>query len=121
MKRVLLVDDDLSGRQVLRALLEREGYVCHEAENGVEALSLLNTLPVDLVITDNAMPVMTGLQLLQSLHNTDRHQVPPAILVTGNLSEQVHQAAVAAGACAVVGKPYSHQKLLSDISRILTP
>lgn len=121
MKCILLVDDDLLGRQVLRAILEKEGYVCHEAENGAEALKILEIIQFDLIITDQTMPVMDGLKLLQCLQNGFHTRETPAILVTGNLSEQVYQAAVAAGACAVFAKPYSQQTLLSGISQILTP
>jgi len=121
MKCILLVDDDSVGRQVLRAILEKEGYLCHEAENGAVALEILEIIQFDLIITDHTMPVMDGLQLLQRLHNEFLPRETPVILVTGNLSEQLYQAAMAAGACAVFAKPYSRQTLLSGISRILAP
>jgi len=119
MKRILLVDDFEPGRLVLRERLELEGYACQEVENGSEALKAIETELFDLVITDNQMPVMTGLEMLQCLAERPKDQRPPAILLTGHLSDPLSKAAQAAGARAVLGKPYKEQELLSEISRIL--
>jgi CheY-like chemotaxis protein len=61
MKRILLVDDFEPGRVVLRERLELQGYACQEVENGSEGLKAIETEHFDLKITDNQMPVMTGL------------------------------------------------------------
>jgi len=121
MKRILIVDDFEPGRLVLRERLEIQGYLCHEAENGAEALQSIQTKPFDLVITDNQMPVMTGLQFLQHLAERPEDQRPPVIFTTGQLSEHLSNAAEKAGACAVLQKPYNVQELISEISRILEP
>ena len=65
--RILLVDDEFISREVIRAILEYHGYACEEVENGAEALTWLETDQVDLVITDNKMPVLGGLQFLERL------------------------------------------------------
>lgn len=119
MKQILLVDDYASGRQVLREKLEMQGYVCQEVEDGAEALKAIQGQRFDLVITDNQMPVMTGLELLQSLAKKPRNLRLPIILLTGNLTEPLHQAAKIAGASAVFKKPVKDQELLSAITRIL--
>jgi two-component system chemotaxis response regulator CheY len=121
MKRILLVDDFKPGRLVLRERLEMEGYACQEVEDGSEALKAIETDHFDLVITDNQMPVMTGLQMLQCLAERTEDQRPPVIILTGHLSDQLSKAAQAAGAWAVLGKPYKDQELLSEITRILEP
>ena len=119
MKRILLVDDFEPGRVVLRERLEFQGYTCQEVENGSEALKAIETEHFDLVITDNQMPVMTGLEMLQCLAERPKDQRPPAILLTGHLSDPLSKVAHAAGAIAVLGKPYKEQELISEISRIL--
>ena len=119
MKRILLVDDFEPGRLVLRERLELQGYACQEVENGSEALKAIETEHFDLIITDNQMPVMTGLEMLQCLAERAKDQRMPAILLTGHLSDPLSNAAQAAGAHAVLGKPYKEQELLSEISRIL--
>ena len=68
--RVLLVDDEFEVLAVLEALLDDEWEV-HTAESGQEALEILSsTTPIDLVITDQRMPEMTGVELLSSLSNS---------------------------------------------------
>ncbi len=118
-KRILLVDDFEPGRLVLRERLEMQGYVCQEAENGSEALKAIETERFDLVITDNTMPIMTGLQMVQCLAERPEDQRPPVIFLTGHLSDQLAKAAQAAGACAVLQKPYKDQDLLTEITRVL--
>ena len=100
--RILLVDDFEPGRLVLRERLEMQGYVCQEVENGSEALKAIETERFDLVITDNTMPIMTGLQMVQCLAERPEDQRPPVIFLTGHLSDQLAKAAQAAGACAVL-------------------
>ena len=121
MKHILIDDDFPSGREVLREKLELQGYACQEVENGSAALKAIETKRFDLVITDNQMPVMTGLQFLQCLAERPKDQRPPAILLTGHLSDPLSKAAQAAGACAVFGKPYKEPELISEITRILEP
>jgi CheY-like chemotaxis protein len=119
MKRILIVDDFRSVREVLREKLELQGYACQEVENGSEALKAIETERFDLVITDNQMPVMTGLQLLECLAERPKDQRPPAIFVTGRLSDQVAKAAQTAGAWTVIQKPYRDQELISEITRVI--
>jgi two-component system chemotaxis response regulator CheY len=118
-KRILLVDDFEPGRLVLLERLEMQGYVCQEVENGSEALKAIETERFDLVITDHTMPIMTGLQMVQCLAERPEDQRPPVIFLTGHLSDQLAKAAQAAGACAVLQKPYKDQDLLTEITRVL--
>ena len=119
MKHILIVDDFPSGREVLREKLELQGYACQEVENGSAALKAIETKRFDLIITDNQMPVMTGLEFLQCLAEKPKDQRPPAIFLTGRLSDQLAKAAQAAGAWAVMQKPYKDQELIAEITQIL--
>ena len=68
MKRILLVDDQPMARQVLKLFLAEFGYDAEEADNGAVALRLLDRgKAFDLIISDNQMPVMTGMELIQAL------------------------------------------------------
>ncbi len=119
MKQILIVDDYANGRQVLRERLEMQGYACQEVEDGSAALRAIQTKCFDLVITDNEMPVMTGIQLLQYLAERPEDQPPPVIFLTGHPSNELSNAAQAAGACAVLEKPFKNPELISEITRIL--
>ena len=65
MKHILLVDDHAMARKAMKLFLEHHGYACQEAEQGAAALAWLEQgQKVDLIISDNHMPVMTGLEFL---------------------------------------------------------
>ncbi len=119
MKRILIVDDFKPGRLLLREMLEMQGYLCQESVNGLEALDALRVKHFDLVITDNTMPVMTGLEMIQSLAETPLDQQIPIILLTGQPSHRLYHDARKAGFLAIFPKPYNEQELLSEIVRIL--
>ena len=66
--KVLVVDDDMSQRMILRITLEEEGYEVLEAENGFDAFSILSRdLDIRLVVTDLEMPVMNGFELIETI------------------------------------------------------
>lgn len=119
MKRILIVDDFEAGRLVLRERLELEGYACQEVENGLEALETLQAKKFDLVITDNKMPKMTGLELIQSLAQLPKDQRPAIILLTGHPTHEVYQEARRAKVYATFKKPYDFQELFLKITSAL--
>ena len=67
MKRVLLVDDNHDARRALRLVLESQGLECIESVNGSAALEWLDADDADLIVTDNQMPVLTGLEFIERL------------------------------------------------------
>ncbi|SDL16948.1 Response regulator receiver domain-containing protein [Maridesulfovibrio ferrireducens] len=67
MPRILVVDDDPISRQILRAMLEKEGHVVSEAEDGVKAVNNYDKSSIDLVITDIFMPEKEGVQTVREL------------------------------------------------------
>jgi CheY-like chemotaxis protein len=75
--RILVIDDNAAIRELLRFLLEEEGYEVIEAADGAEGLQRYQAAPTDLVITDLQMPGMDGLELLMAL----RRMVPTPVLM----------------------------------------
>ncbi len=67
MKRILIVDDNLMMRKLIRNIFSKEDYEIEEAENGIEGLEMARKYDIDLVITDIIMPVMEGLELIMHL------------------------------------------------------
>ena len=119
MKRILLVDDDASVRKVLRCCLEAHHYHCLEAEDGVAALACFKQeQPIDLVITDNHMPNMTGIELLETLREKFPSNRLPIILHTGNITDALQEQALHAGAYAVLGKPSDIREIMSTVERV---
>ncbi|MDR4461516.1 MAG: response regulator [Nitrospirales bacterium] len=117
-KPILLIDDDRPYRQALRLNLEHHGFTSREAEDGREALVLLDGgLDVDLIISDYHMPVINGLDFLKALSYRVKGQDVRVILVSGNMTKEIEQEARQAGAFALLAKPYDFQELLALMSR----
>jgi two-component system, chemotaxis family, chemotaxis protein CheY len=120
-KPILLIDDDRSLRRALRLYLESSGFTCKEADDGREALVLLDGgLDVDLIISDYHMPVINGLNFLKALSYRVNGQNVRVILLSGNMTREMKQEAKQAGAFEVLAKPYDHQELLAVVSRACT-
>ena len=84
MKRILLLDDHQSAREALKQFLETEGYKVEEAGNGAEGLAIIDQgHPFDRVISDNQMPVRTGIELIQRLAHRSYLTTHPLILYSG--------------------------------------
>ena len=116
MKRILLVDDHELARQALKLFLEHHGYACEEAEHGATALAWLEQAQnVDLIVSDNQMPVMTGLEFLVQVRASPHFGSVPFILFSGYITDEIQRQAHQAGAMAVLNKPYD----LSDFLAVL--
>ncbi|MEJ2229636.1 MAG: response regulator [Nitrospirales bacterium] len=120
MKKVLLVDDDLNARGALRLVLESQQLECVEVGNGSEAIDWLSTQKADLIISDNQMPVLTGLDFIDKiqLHEKIPHQTP-IILLSGHLEEQDKYRARQAGVFAILDKPCNFSQFLSMVQLAL--
>jgi len=113
--KVLLVDDDPLVITGTAALIEDLGHTSIEAHSGVEALAkLASGIEVDVVITDHAMPVMTGLQLLEGIK--ERYPELPVILATGYAELPAEPSTL--GVCKLT-KPCSQQDIALAIHTAL--
>jgi CheY-like chemotaxis protein len=119
--QILLVDDHQMARRALKLLLEQHGYACEEADDGASALTKLETgQAVDLVISDNQMPVMSGMELLINIKIHSDLSSIPVILYSGNLTEELRKQAQQVGAHAVFTKPYNFADLLATVGKVLS-
>lgn len=116
MAQVLIIDDDAGVRRVLRQLLEREGFLVAEAEDGRKGVELFRQHPADLIITDILMPEMDGVETIIML----RREFPgiKVIAMSGGgrrRAEDYLPAAHRLGAHHVIEKPFEIQPLLAAI------
>ncbi len=115
--RLLVVDDVATNRRYLRLLLKREGFEIVEADNGREALDLIEAQDFDLVLMDLQMPVMDGYQATEELRRSGRDI--PVIAVTANAFEASYQKSIEAGCNAWLTKPVEPDTLLAEIEKQL--
>jgi DNA-binding NtrC family response regulator len=109
---ILIVDDDPAIRSVLYDLLS-EKYECNTASMAEEALKYIEVEKYDAILTDIAMPGLTGVNLLQRIHQHDSNT--PVILISGKGSEQDPKDLIELGAFAYVTKPFN----LDDIEQVV--
>jgi len=119
LKTILVIDDD---KMILRLATEAlknhaEGYGVKTAVNGHQAIQILNSSPIDLVLTDMAMPHMNGLDLSRQI-KAIRPDLP-IILCTGFSSEVNAERSAGAGIDRIVMKPYRPRDIGAVIREVL--
>jgi response regulator RpfG family c-di-GMP phosphodiesterase len=117
LAHVLIVDDERGIREILSDFLELEGYSVVTAGDGVEALEVLSSEPVDLVLTDMKMPRMGGIELLEQIR--DEHPRLVTLLMTGYGTVETAIEAMKAGAFDYVLKPFRVEDVVHTVGRAL--
>ena len=106
MKRILVIEDEVAQRQILRFSLEKMGYAVTEARNGNEGLAAFRKSPADLVLTDLMMPEKEGLETIRELRRSNPHLKIIAISGGGRSDARDNlRMALLFGATAVFSKP----------------
>ncbi len=114
---VLIVDDDVSVRRVVRMQMEEAGYEALVASNGQEAQDIINERHPKLVITDLRMPSLSGIDLLRRIR--EDHMDTTVIIVTAFGSVETAVEAMKAGAYDYVTKPIDYEALLLAVDRAM--
>jgi two-component system, chemotaxis family, chemotaxis protein CheY len=116
--RVLVVDDSLTMRALLRVTLAARGLDVAEAEDGECAIAWLDAHEADLVITDINMPRLDGFGLIARVRATARHRDCPILVLTTESSAEKRARARAAGATGWLVKPFDPDTLAAAIRRV---
>jgi CheY-like chemotaxis protein len=111
---VLVVDDDVTVRQLLRRMLEAEGYTVVEADNGRAALARLDDVSPSLILLDLMMPVMSGWELREQMLRDPSMAAIPTIVITGDTRASQRTAQLQAAAC--IAKPFEISDLLAAVA-----
>ena len=114
---ILLVDDEKWIRDSSQRLLKESGYEVITAEHGQRALDFLSKNPVDLILLDLKMPVMSGEEFLQAL--PPQHADVPVIVITGYGSLDIAVTCMKKGVYDFITKPFDIPQLLHSIERAL--
>ena len=116
---ILVVEDQMDNRQILRDLLGNAGYQLVEAENGEEALAAVAKQRPDLILMDIQLPVMDGYEATRRIKANPDFKSIPIIAVTSYALAGDEAKARAAGCDAYVTKPYSPRQLLAKVREFL--
>lgn len=118
----MVVDDSAAIRKILQRVLRQTGMAIrtiHEAGDGQEALTLLYTQKVGLILSDINMPKMDGLQLLAALKASDQWRHIPVVMITTEGGESKVGEAVRLGAASYVRKPFTADQIKEKLVGIL--
>lgn len=119
-KRILVIDDEPTALDLLRRILEMNGYEVAVAKNGQEGVELFQQHPCDLVITDMVMPIKDGLQTIIDL----RMEVPelPIIAISGGGTISKERYLAVAGyldRVITIAKPFTIEQIVEAVAKLL--
>lgn len=118
-KTILIVDDSMSMRQLVKMTLTSAGHQVIEAVDGRDALSKLDGQKINLIISDVNMPNLDGIGLVRAIKAHASYRFTPIVMLTTE-SEQAKKAeGQAAGARAWIVKPFQPQQLLSAVDKLV--
>ena len=116
MATLLIVDDDTGIREVLQELFS-DNYECHTADRAEQALAYLELETYDTVITDIAMPGLSGEEILKDV--LQKAPATPVIVISGVADQLMSKKLLAMGAFAYFTKPYELEALEDAVSRAI--
>jgi DNA-binding response OmpR family regulator len=117
MEKILLADDDQEVQDIVKIILEKEGYAVSVAKDGNETLNAVKQDKPDLIILDYLMPGLSGIEVLNALKGADELKNIPVLMVTAHPTEK--QRALDAGAVDFITKPVEKTDLLLRIKSVL--
>ena len=118
-KTILTVDDSTTMRQMIAFTLTQAGFKVLEAADGVDALEVARNQGADLVITDVNMPRMDGITLVRELRQVGTYKFTPILVLTTESTPEMKAKGKEAGATGWIVKPFSPEKLLETVNKVL--
>jgi CheY-like chemotaxis protein len=119
MKTVLIADDRATGRELVRAALEKAGFQMIEASDGLEALKFARENRPDLIILDLHMPGLDGFGVIRELRRDALFAATPVVALTASAMQGDRDRAMSAGFTGYITKPIHLAALRSEIERLL--
>ena len=117
--RLLVVDDVPQNRTLLERMLSAEGYTVASAADGSIALSMVESDPPDLIVSDIDMPNLNGLEFCRRVKENPATRLVPFILITGLADRANRIAGIEAGADDFLGKPFDSQELKARVRSLI--
>ena len=116
---ILIIENEVSNRLLIERVLSTRGYRCISASNGQEALNILDSEYVDLILTDLSMPVLDGYRTTQLIRERPAMANVPIAAVTAYALNDENEAAMQIGCNEYLTKPFKPRQLLEVVDRLL--
>jgi len=118
MKRILIAEDEEILRMLIMDTLEEEEYIVDEAQDGEEALELLQKYQYDLLILDYMMPIVTGIEVIEKVRHDMKDQQQKILMLSAKSQSFEQEKVLNAGADYFMAKPFSPLALLAKVEEI---
>ena len=118
-KRIIIVEDFNTSRQIIKKTLEKMGYVVDEAEDGREALKFFDGRKIDLVITDYNMPNMNGAELVKYIRDKEEYKYIPVLMLSTETNINKQNKAKEAKITGWVQKPFEIKNFSMIVEKVL--
>ena len=119
--RVLVAEDNFFNQQIVQELLQLAGIQVEVANNGQEALAILELAQFDVILMDVHMPVMNGLDATQQIRRSLRFADMPVIALTAGVTEAEREQCLSSGMNDFINKPINMTQLLSTLVQWIKP
>jgi two-component system, OmpR family, phosphate regulon response regulator PhoB len=119
MKRILIVEDEPEIREMIRYILEPQGYLLSEVDNAQDARRVLSEQTFDLILMDWMLPGRSGLEFTQEIKQKSQKIYPPVIMLTARADESDKVDGLNSGADDYITKPFSPRELAARIKAVI--
>ena len=117
MAKILIVEDSLFQRNIIKDILIPLGHTCVEATDGKQGLELINSGQPDCVVLDINMPEISGEEVLKTLKSDEK--TIPVIIVSADIQNSIKKTCIDLGARAFLHKPVEDDLLIQAVSNAL--
>lgn len=118
-KRILIADDLATSRELIRTVLECEGYDIVEASDGAEAVAKAREYTPDLILLDLQMPLLDGFDVVRTLRSDLQFAMVPVVALTASAMHGDREKALEAGFTGYIAKPVRVAVLRTEVARLL--
>jgi len=116
--KLLIVDDDVHIRRLLKIYLRSSGFELFDAASAEEALTVFGQHDFDVIILDLILPFYGGLRLCQKFKAKESEPKPFIIIITGDDSTETRESTAQAGADQFIGKPFTREQIVDVVTRL---
>lgn len=121
MPKILIVDDDVSITELMKALVKMEGHEPTTVNDSLRAMEAAKSVNPDLITLDLMMPGLTGFELCELLHQEPKFANTPIIIVSARDDTESKERAMQAGAREYITKPFGVDQLMTKIKELTSP
>jgi DNA-binding response OmpR family regulator len=119
MSKILIVDDDVTITELIKALVKMEGYEPTTVNDSLQAVEIANSVDPDLITLDLMMPGLTGYELCKLLSDDPKFAKTPIVIISAKDDPESKQQALDAGAIDYITKPFGVDEFIAKITSLI--